>query len=189
MDLERINRSQRHLLSVINDILNFAKVEAGRLQIDLQDVSMNEALGDLESLIAPILIQKNIRYDYRCCDPKYRAKADPERLQQVLLNLLSNAAKFTPSGGHITVECHAMTDSMMVRVTDTGVGIPADRLQQVFEPFVQLDRGQTPEMGGTGLGLAISRDLALAMGGDLTAESTPGQGSTFILKLQRTRNG
>ena len=189
VDLERINRSQRHLLAVINDILNFAKVEAGRLEVDLKDLSMNEVLGDLESLITPILIQKKISYEYRCCDPKYRAHADPERLQQILLNLLSNAAKFTASGGRITVECSATKTSMEVRVSDTGVGIPADRLQQVFEPFVQLERGQAPEMGGTGLGLAISRDLARVMGGELTAESEPGRGSTFILTLPRVANG
>jgi signal transduction histidine kinase len=189
IDLERINRSQRHLLSVINDILNFAKLEAGQLQLDLQDVSMNEALGDLESLVSPILLQKKIEYEYRCCDPKYQAHADRERLQQVLLNLLSNAAKFTPSGGRIIVECIATQESMMVRVSDTGVGIPSDRMQQIFEPFVQLERGQAPEMGGTGLGLAISRDLARLMGGDLTAESKVGEGSTFVLTLKRARNG
>jgi signal transduction histidine kinase len=185
VDLQRINRSQRHLLSVINDILNFAKVEAGRLKVVPEDVSMNETLGSLEELIAPILLQKEIAYEYRCCDPKYQAHADPERLQQILLNLLSNAAKFTPAGGRILVECNATPTTMVVRVEDTGVGIPADRLQQVFEPFVQLERGQAPEMGGTGLGLAISRDLARAMGGDITAESTPGRGSAFILSLPR----
>jgi signal transduction histidine kinase len=184
-DLERINRSQRHLLAVINDILNFAKVEAGRVQLHARDISMNEVLGGLESLVAPILLQKEIAYEYLCCDPSYTAHADPERLQQILLNLLSNAAKFTQAGGKITVECAATKTAMLVRVSDTGVGIPADKLHAVFEPFVQLDRGQLPGMGGTGIGLSISRDLARAMGGDLRAESTPGQGSTFVLKLPR----
>jgi signal transduction histidine kinase len=185
LDLERINRSQRHLLSVINDILNFAKVEAGRLRLNLADISMNEALGGLESLVAPMLLEKKIAYEYRCCDPSYKAHADPERLQQVLLNLLSNAAKFTPPGGSITVECGATHKWMRVQVSDTGVGIPENKLQNIFEPFVQLEAGQTKHMGGTGLGLAISRDLARVMGGDLTAKSRPGQGSTFILSLPR----
>lgn len=188
LDLERINRSQRHLLSVINDILNFAKVEAGRLKLTLSDISMNEALGQLESLVAPQLMQKQITYDYQCCDPKYRAHADPERLQQILLNLLSNAVKFTPPGGSITVICTASQTSMIVRVTDTGVGLPEDKIQSVFEPFVQLDRAQTPDMGGTGLGLAISRDLARAMGGDLVVEATSPSGTTFALTLPRARN-
>ncbi len=187
-DLDRINRSQRHLLAVINDILNFAKVEAGRLQLNLADISMNEALGELESLVAPQLLQKQITYDYRCCDPKYMAHVDPERLQQILLNLLSNAVKFTPSGGSISVECGATPTEMRVRVTDTGVGLPEDKMQSVFEPFVQLDRGQTRDMRGTGLGLAISRDLARAMGGDLVVEATSPQGTTFALTLPRVRN-
>ena len=186
LDLQRINRSQRHLLSVINDILNFAKVEAGRLKLNLIDVSMNEALGGLESLVAPMLLEKKIEYEYLCCDPSYRAHTDPERLQQILLNLLSNAAKFTPPGGKITVECGATHKWMMVEVSDTGVGIPGDKLQDIFEPFVQLDPGQSRTLGGTGLGLSISRDLARAMGGNLTAKSVVGQGSRFILTLPRT---
>lgn len=185
LDLQRINRNQRHLLSVINDILNFAKVEAGRLKLNLADISMNEALGELESLVAPMLLEKRIEYEYLCCDPSYRANADPERLQQILLNLLSNAAKFTQAGGKITVECAATHKWMVVQVVDDGVGIPEDKLQSIFEPFVQLDRGQTRDMGGTGLGLAISRDLARAMGGNLTAKSVLGKGSRFILTLPR----
>jgi signal transduction histidine kinase len=185
LDLERINRSQRHLLSVINDILNFAKVEAGRLKLNLADISMNDALGGLESLVAPMLIEKKISYEYQCCDPSYRSHTDPERLQQILLNLLSNAAKFTPSGGSITVQCGATHKWMQVEVTDTGVGIPEDKLQNIFEPFVQLETGQKNFTGGTGLGLAISRDLARAMGGDLRAKSRVGKGSTFILTLPR----
>ena len=188
LDLDRINRSQRHLLAVINDILNFARVEAGRLQLNLADISMNEALGELESLVAPQLLEKRIAYDYQCCDPKYMAHADPERLQQILLNLLSNAVKFTPAGGSITVMCGASPTEMRVRVTDTGVGLPEDKVQSVFEPFVQLDRGQTRDMRGTGLGLAISRDLARAMGGDLVVEATSPQGTTFALTLPRAKN-
>ena len=185
LDLERINRSQRHLLAVINDILNFAKVEAGRLKLNLADISMNDALGNLESLVAPMLIEKKIKYEYLCCDPSYRAHADPERLQQILLNLLSNAAKFTPEEGKITVECRATHKWMVVDVSDTGVGIPEDKLQSIFEPFVQLERGQLRTMGGTGLGLSISRDLARAMGGNITAKSVLGEGSRFILTLPR----
>ena len=187
-DLQRINRSQRHLLAVINDILNFAKVEAGRLQLNLADVSMNEVLGELESLVAPQLLEKQLTYRYECCDPKYMAHADPERLQQILLNLLSNAVKFTPEGGSITVTCNARPTEMCVRVADTGVGLPEDKVQSVFEPFVQLDRGQTRDMRGTGLGLAISRDLARAMAGDLVVESTSSQGTTFALTLPRAKN-
>jgi PAS domain S-box-containing protein len=186
-DLERIRRSQRLLLSLINDILNFAKVEAGSVRFDFADISLNDALGHLEALITPQLQEKGIRYEYRCCDPSYTVRVDVERLQQVLLNLLSNAVKFTPPGGEIVLECEpgSGADTMLVQVRDTGIGIPADKLEHIFEPFVQLDRGQTPQAPGTGLGLAISRDLVRAMGGDLTAESTLDVGSTFTLSLQR----
>ena len=182
-DLVRIKRSQHHLLSLINDILNFAKIEAGHLPMKLRDVSMSEVLGVLESLIAPQLLEKNIGYTYECCDPSYTAHVDPERLQQILLNLLSNAVKFTPVGGHISVICGAETDAMIVRVSDTGVGIPPDKIESIFEPFVQLDRH--PGLTGTGLGLAISRDLARAMGGELSARSTVNKGSTFMLRVPR----
>jgi len=184
-DLVRIKRNQHHLLGLINDILNFAKLEAGRVRFDLRDVSMNEALGQLEALIAPQVHEKGLHYDYQCCDPSYTAHVDPERLQQILLNLLSNAVKFTPRGGEIAVTCGATRAAMAVRVRDSGVGIPPDKLEQIFEPFVQLDRGQSPTNAGTGLGLAISRDLARAMGGDLKVESTLDEGSTFILSVPR----
>jgi signal transduction histidine kinase/CheY-like chemotaxis protein len=184
-DLDRIKRNQHHLLSLINDILNFAKLEAGRVRFVLKDVSMNEALGQLEALVAPQLAQKQLRYEYHCCDATFTAYVDPERLQQILLNLLSNAIKFTAAGGLITVNCDATPDMMHVRVSDTGIGMPADKLEHIFEPFVQLDRGLVGSGVGTGLGLAISRDLARAMGGDLTATSTIDLGSTFTLSVPR----
>ena len=184
-DLERIKRNQRHLLGLINDILNFAKAEAGRVRFDPRAVSMNEALGQLEALIAPQVHEKQLHYEYSCCDASFTAWADPERLQQILLNLLSNAVKFTPPGGRITVNCDASPTAMLVRVRDSGVGIPEDKREQIFEPFVQLDRGQSAANVGTGLGLAISRDLARAMGGDLTVDSRLDEGSTFTLAVPR----
>jgi signal transduction histidine kinase len=113
------------------------------------------------------------------------AHADREKLAQVLLNLLGNAVKFTPEGGRVWVGLAADGPSVRVRVSDTGVGIPADKLEAVFEPFVQVRSVYAPAEGGTGLGLAISRDLARGMGGDLTAESEVGVGSTFTLTLPR----
>ncbi|HEV7838098.1 MAG TPA: GAF domain-containing sensor histidine kinase [Gemmatimonadaceae bacterium] len=184
-DLERIKKSQHHLLSIINDILNFAKLEAGKVRFEFADVSMNELLGQLEALVSPQLQAKQLNYEYNCCDPSFTAHTDPERLQQILLNLLSNAIKFTGKGGKVTVNCTAKTDRMEVHVTDTGIGIPRDKLEHIFEPFVQLDRGQTAGAEGTGLGLAISRDLARAMNGELTAHSQLGKGSTFTLSLPR----
>ena len=186
-DLERIKKNQHHLLSLINDILNFAKLEAGRVQFDPSVIPLDEILGELEALVAPQLEQKQLRYEYQCGNPGYTAYTDPDRLQQILLNLLSNAIKFTPPGGKISVRCAAKTRWMLVQVTDTGVGIPPDKLDQIFEPFVQLARGQAADVVGTGLGLSISRDLARAMGAELTAESRLDEGSTFTLSLPRRR--
>jgi PAS domain S-box-containing protein len=171
-DLDRVKRSQHHLLSLINDILNFAKIEA-------------DTLASLEALIGPQLLEKKIGYEYHCCDASFTAFVDPDRLQQILLNLLSNAVKFTPDGGSIRVECSAAPDDMIIRVSDTGVGIPADKLETIFEPFVQLDRARWRGLVGTGLGLAISRDLARAMGGELTVESEVDAGSTFFVRVPR----
>jgi signal transduction histidine kinase len=187
-DLERIKRNQHHLLSLINDILNFAKLEAGRVQFEPVDISINDTLGELESLVAPQLEEKQLRYDYQCSDRSYTAYTDPDRLQQILLNLLSNAIKFTPPGGMISVTCAPRAARMQIQVTDTGVGIPPDKLETIFEPFVQLARGQTAGVVGTGLGLSISRDLARAMGAELTAVSKLDQGSTFTLSLPRGQN-
>lgn len=184
-DLDRIKRNQHHLLGLINDILNFAKIEAGRVQISIRKVRLDESLGQLEAMIGPQLLQKQLHFHYERCDAALEASADPERLQQILLNLLSNAVKFTPSGGEIRVDCTATADQIVIRVADTGVGIPADKLESVFEPFVQLDRSRWTGLVGTGLGLAISRELAVAMNGELTAESTVGIGSTFRLRLPR----
>ena len=184
-DLERIRQNQHHLLSLINDILNFAKIEAGRVQFDVQAVAMHDALRELEALIAPQLLEKQLHYEYRSCDSGYVARVDRDRMQQILLNLLSNAAKFTPLGGSITVECDATANSLSVHVQDTGTGVPPDKLEAIFEPFVQLERGRSGTNPGTGLGLSISRDLARAMGGDIAVQSTPGVGSRFILTLPR----
>jgi len=185
VDLERVRRSQRHLLSLINDILNFAKIEAGRVSFARSDVRVHDSLAELETLVAPQLEERRLRYTYHACDATLTAHVDHERLQQILLNLLSNAVKFTPPGGEIAVSCDATPTTVRVAVRDTGIGIPPDKLEHVFEPFVQLDRGQSPHNAGTGLGLSISRDLARAMDGDLTVTSTLDVGSTFTLTLPR----
>ena len=183
--LERIRRSQRHLLSLINDVLNYARIEAARVRYDLADVPVDETLGSLEALLAPQMEAKELRYEYAGCDPALQLRGDEEKVRQILLNLLSNAVKFTPQGGRVWISVAADAESVGVVVADSGVGIPADKLESVFEPFVQLGRGLTSGQEGTGLGLAISRDLARGMGGDLTLESVPGEGSAFTLRLPR----
>jgi signal transduction histidine kinase len=182
-DLERIDRSQRHLLALINDILNFAKLEAGRVDFEIEPVELRGVLESLEALVMPLLRAKDIRYDDRgrSCDAVILA--DEEKVRQILLNLLSNAIKFTAAGGTIEIDCETGADSVRVTVTDSGIGIAAEKLGAIFEPFVQVERKLASTHEGTGLGLSISRNLARAMRGDLVVESTPGHGARFTLSL------
>jgi signal transduction histidine kinase len=126
-------------------------------------------------------VSKGISLRVRRCPPDVVARVDRAKAEQILLNLLSNAVKFTGSGGDVTLRCHADGERVVVVVSDTGEGIPADKLLSVFEPFVQLGRSLSSTREGTGLGLSISRELARAMGGDITVESEVGRGSTFML--------
>ena len=187
-DLSRITRSERTLLSLINDILNFARLEAGHVSFASERVGIQELVADLEAMIAPQLRSKNLRFEFAGCDSGLAAHADRDKVRQILLNLLSNAIKFTAAGGAIEITCEAHGEQLEIRVHDTGLGIPPEKLQAIFEPFVQLDRSLTSTQEGSGLGLAISRDLARGMGGDLTAESEVGSGSTFVLRLPRARS-
>jgi signal transduction histidine kinase len=183
-DLERIERSQRHLLGLINDVLNFAKLEAGRVQFAISPVPMRDVLLGVEALVLPQLRTKGLRYvdAGECRD--IVVSADEEKARQILINLLSNAIKFTPPGGEIRLACHSEEGWVHTSVIDSGTGIPADRLEAIFEPFVQVDRGLTSRQEGTGLGLAISRDLARAVGGDLTVDAAEGGGAAFTLWLR-----
>ncbi len=183
--IRRIQRSQRHLLGLINDILNFAKLEAGRVEYRIADVSVRAVIDELELLVAPQMRAKALRFARDECADGRVVRADPEKLQQILVNLFSNAIKFTAAGGAITLRCETAGDRVLIAVEDTGMGIPPDRLEQVFAPFVQVDRRLNAPHEGTGLGLAISRELARGMGGDVTAQSTVGAGSTFTLTLPR----
>jgi signal transduction histidine kinase len=184
-DLTRIKRAQRHLLSLIEDVLSFAKIEAARVRYDVQVHRLRDLIGDLDVLVAPQLQAKQLTFTYLPCDDALTVRADAERTQQVVINMLSNALKYTPAGGTITLSCEATPGEALVCVRDTGMGIPPDKLEMIFEPFTQVSGGLTRSVEGTGLGLAISRELARAMGGELGVESVVGAGSTFTLRLPR----
>ena len=182
--LERIQRSQRHLLGLINGVLNYAKMDAGAVRYSVENVPMHEVLATCEELTAPQVLAKALTFRYGGCDPQLTACADREKVQQVVLNLLSNAIKFTDPGGQVVMDCALDARGLVaVRVADTGRGIAVEQLDRIFQPFVQLDAKLTRTKDGTGLGLAISRDLARGMKGDLTAESATGVGSVFTLTL------
>jgi signal transduction histidine kinase len=183
--LQRIKRNQEYLLRLINDILHFAKIEAGHLEFDLTPFSVVDVLRTVEPLMKPQAQARGLRYVSRAGDALV-AKADAERVQQILLNLIGNAIKFTEEGGTVTVSARANREHIEVRVEDTGLGIPGDQLEAVFDPFFQVRPGRyETNQQGVGLGLAISRDLARSMGGDVTVQSEVGRGSRFTLQLPR----
>jgi signal transduction histidine kinase len=187
--IARIERSQQTLLSLINDVLNFAKLEAGEVQYAIGDVSLAAAVHGLEPLVAPQLRDRKLELVVLPCDDTVLVRADPDKLQQILLNLLSNAIKFTPVDGRITVSCTVTDRDATVTVADTGIGIASERLQAIFDPFIQVGRALNRPHEGVGLGLSISRDLAAGMGGSLTAESELGVGSHFHVTLARGEPG
>jgi PAS domain S-box-containing protein len=182
-DLRRIKHSQQHLLSIINDLLNFSRVEAGQVNYDLGPVVIADTLDSVRSMIEPVAAKKTITLDWPKRKPEVVAWADSLKVEQILINLLSNAVKFTSRRGCVAIEYSGGKDAVTIIVRDNGIGIAAERLHEIFEPFVQVGRSLTTPQEGTGLGLAISHDLAVAMGGDLTVTSTLGQGSEFTLTL------
>ena len=184
-DLARVRTNQQHLAALITEILNFARVGSGSVSYAVSDINGCDALRHAIELIEPLIAQQGLVFDGITGDSSIVARADPEKVTQILVNLLSNAMKFTAAGGHISAECAAVDDTVTLSISDTGLGIAPEKLETIFEPFVQLKEGLADREGGIGLGLSISRDLARAMKGDLTVESTEGKGARFTLSLPR----
>ena len=182
-DLRRIQGSQRHLLGLINEVLDYAKLETGVVQYHLTDVRVRDVLLAAEALVAPQARARELTLSVADCPEGLAVRADPEKLRQILVNLLGNAIKFTDRGGRVDLASEVVPGGVAIRVRDTGIGIRADKLEAIFEPFVQVRAGLTRTADGAGLGLAISRDLARGMGGELVAASSPKEGSTFTLTL------
>ena len=189
-DLQRIKRSQQHLLGIINDILNFSRMEAGQITYEYSKVPVSSVIESVGHMIEPQMLTKNLELAVGECPPDAVAWADKSKFEQILLNLLSNAVKFTNEGA-VTVVCDRHDEGRVgITVNDTGVGIPSDQLERIFEPFVQVGRSLTQgHSQGTGLGLAISRDLARGMGGDIVVSSELGKGSQFRVTLPRAPSG
>jgi PAS domain S-box-containing protein len=181
--IERIRRSQQHLMGVITDLLNFSRIEAGHLTYDIAPISLAHDIEGIGPLVQPQAANKGLKLEIEPTGRACIAMGDRAKVDQILLNLLSNAVKFTSAPGSVKVSCRVSDRAASIDVTDTGLGIPADKQESIFEPFVQLGRSLSSAHEGVGLGLAISRDLARAMGGDLTVISAPKQGSTFTLTL------
>jgi PAS domain S-box-containing protein len=183
--IARIRSSQQHLLGIITDLLNFSRIEAGQVTYDLGPVPIENIIDSVMPLVAPQAESRSITLSREPAPAGAIVLADQRKAEQIVLNLMSNAIKFTDAAGSVTVRCAIEGDKVCIAVEDSGVGIPADKLAAIFEPFVQLGRSRTSQHEGTGLGLSISRDLARAMGGEVSVTSAVGVGSTFTLTLPR----
>ena len=188
--LARVQRSQRHLLGLINDVLNLAKLEAAQVDYAVEAVPLDSLLAEVTSLLEPLFTTSALACDVICDESTLHlvARGDREKIHQILLNLLGNALKFTPAGGRITLCPRVALRSgaiVEIAVSDTGIGMEVEKLDAIFEPFVQIGGRAAGQKDGVGLGLSISRTLARGMGGNLIADSAPGIGSTFTLSLPR----
>ena len=182
--LRRISDSQKHLLGLIEAVLTHAKLEAGKIVYHTSNVAAFEVLDVVDSLTAPQRTAKSLAFLTDDCDRRMTFRADREKLVQILLNLVSNAAKFTPDGGTIAVRTETTPAGMgAFIVRDTGVGMSAEELAVVFEPYVQFDNRLSREQKGTGLGMPIARELARGMGGDMTATSEVGVGTEVRVEI------
>jgi two-component system cell cycle sensor histidine kinase PleC len=182
--LERVLKAQQHLLGLIDDVLTHAKLEAGRMSYRMANITVGELLEAIDSLVRPQLTGKDLNYDCAACDTAIVVRADREKTVQILLNILSNAVKFTPRGGRITIRtARPAPGRALIGIRDTGIGMTSTEVATVFEPFVQFDNSLTRQEKGTGLGMPISRELARGMGGELTVESEAGVGTEFLLTL------
>jgi len=183
IDLLKIQRSKNHLDALVSDVLNFAKLGSGRIEFRTRAIGVQRTLDAVLEMVAPQMEQKRLRLAPYAAPNGVAMLADEDKARQIVLNLFANALKFTPPGGTITLEVRAEAGVVAISLSDTGIGIPADQQERIFEPFVQARRAVDTSDHGFGLGLAISRQLARAMGGDLTVRSVAGEGSTFTLTL------
>jgi signal transduction histidine kinase len=186
--LERIERAERQLRRVVDDVLTYSRLEAGTIAYDVAPVVLCEALADVPPTVATLLAAKSVAFDVRLPDDDCRVLADADKLREIVRALLANAVRFTPPQGRVTLDTATRPEvpsHVFVRVSDTGRGIARARQQAIFEPFTQEDEGLARRSEGIGLGLTIARDLARGMGGELRVRSTEGRGTVFTLALRR----
>jgi len=186
--LDRVLGAGRHLLALINDILDLSKIEAGRMELQLEDFALPPLIDGVVKTIEPLATKNENRVTVNCDGAIGKLHADQMRLRQALLNLMSNANKFTQRGT-ISVDARQGQENgrhwITIAVADTGIGMTPEQVGKLFQEFTQADASTTRKYGGTGLGLAISKRFCQMMGGDITVESKPGKGSVFTVRLPR----
>jgi PAS domain S-box-containing protein len=182
--LGMVQNSSRHLLALINDVLDISKIEAGQLDLSFKTFELRPSIEKMVALVAPLAEKKEIDLRIDIADNVKTTTTDQRRLEQIILNLLNNAVKFTEKG-HVLISCHRKNDHYLLSVTDTGIGMQPEELPGLFQPFHQLDTGLSRKHEGTGLGLSICKKLLNMMGGDISVESQWGRGSTFTVRFPR----
>ncbi len=180
--LTMVQNSARHLLALINDVLDISKIEAGQLELSFAPVDVKSSINRVLELVSPMAEKKGLALTHDIADDVSTMATDPRRFEQILLNLLSNAVKFTEKG-HIGISCRMEDGDCRVAVSDTGIGIPPEETASVFQPFHQVDTGLSRRHEGTGLGLSICKKLLDLMGGTIAVESQKGKGSTFTVRI------
>ena len=183
--VEKINRNGKHLLSLINDILDLSKIEAGRMDLDFVATNINPLVTEVVEMLQTQADARQLSLEFKADADLPNIEIDTEKLKQVLINLVGNAIKFTHQG-NITLETRRVGDDVVVDIGDTGIGIPSDKLNTIFEPFRQADSGTTRQYGGTGLGLAITRSIVDLLGGKVSVSSEVGKGSVFSVWLPKS---
>jgi signal transduction histidine kinase len=186
--ISRILRGQEHLLALVDAVLTFSRLTSGKLVIDAKDLLASDLIDAASEPLVVEFASREIDFRILPCPDGARVSADRERAIEIIRHLLSNALKFTPKGGSVTVGCEGAAGMIRFIVADTGRGIPDAQREAIFQPFVQVEKGLTRSADGSGLGLAISRELAERMGGTLTLTSEEGEGSRFVLSLARTQD-
>ncbi|WP_407282377.1 PAS domain S-box protein [Methanolobus sp. WCC1] len=182
--VKHINNGGRHLLDLINDVLDLSKVEAGKMELNREVFSISDLLGDIRESISPMALKKNIDLEITNHIESQEISADKMKLKQILLNLLSNAIKFTPDNGKVSVTAIKEDSEIKISVSDTGIGIPEDMHESIFSPFTQVDSSNKREYGGTGLGLALVKQFVEMHNGSIWLESNEGEGSTFVFTIE-----
>lgn len=185
--MKMVQASARHLLALINDILDISKIQAGQLTLTTASFELKPSLEKVVKMVSPLAKKKGIDFNFKIADNVDKIYTDQRRLEQVILNLISNAIKFTEKG-YVALTCSLKDGYYTITVSDTGIGISPEEITEIFKPFHQIDSGLTRKYEGTGLGLSICKQLLDLMGGSIHVESKPGEGSTFVVRLPKGDN-
>jgi signal transduction histidine kinase len=187
-NLERIDSNSQHLLSIINDILDITRIEAGKMPLSVSEFPLPDLIGEVLAEVEPLIARSQLALTTKVDEALAPLRSDRQKLKQIVINLLTNALKFTPQGWvTVTASCDPVLDRIAISVADSGIGISPKDQDVIFEDFRQADDSPTRQYTGAGLGLAICRRLASMLGGDLTVRSALGEGSTFTLVLPRVQ--